>query len=382
MTIRVVLADGQGIEFDPTPGRVMLARSDHTFAELADAIDTAFGRWDPSPSHEFEVEGRLVASDPTAVPVLMPDAAPEDSDARALEDVGLRPGSRFTYLFDPSQRWVHRCRVEQSGLDPFTLIEEEPDVPVPVFGWGDVPDQYGRIDEDDEPYLPDDALAEVLEEALSEDDDLEVVLDLDEAGRDDDDEDEDDDDDAVRWQAPEPSSWDVVAQALEGLKVPRPDEELREAVDRLHLHSDDEDWPWGVLWAAGGLEDDELPSDDEELWLELASGVVVPREALPLEPEVEEAWAALEPADWAGAVIGLARGGAGQDASPGALLALIGDCAEVEASDLDEDEEAALAAGFETVVALWRALGAVDDKGRLTALGHWGLPRALERAWT
>ena len=370
MTIRVVLADGQGIELDPAPGRVMLAHAEHTFAELADAVDAAFGRWDPTPAHEFEVEGRLVASDPAGLPVLMPDAHPEDSDARTLGEVGLRQGSRFTYLFDPQQRWVHTCRVEEMSLDPFTLVEEEPELPVPVFGWGDVPDQYGRLEEDDEAYLPDEALADVLHEALAEDDDLEVVLDLEAeaAGAD--------------WRRPEPSSWRVVAQALDGVDLPRPDDELREAVDRLHLHSDSDDWPWSVLWAASGLEEDALPEDDEELWLELAAGVVVPRDAVPLDPDVEESWAALEPADWAGAVISLTRADVGQDAAPATLLTLIADCDEIDAGDLDEEEEAALVAGFETVVGLWQALGAVDEGGRLTALGRWGLAKALERAWT
>lgn len=373
MTIRVVLADGQGIELDPTPGRVMLAHAEHTFAELADAIDGAFGRWDPTPAHEFDVEGRLLASDPAAVPVLLPGSDAEHSETRTLGEVGLRAGSRFTYLFDPQQRWVHQCRVEEMALDPFTLVDEEPEVPIPVFGWGDVPDQYGRMEEDDEPYLPDEALADALEEALAEDDDLEVVLDLEAAET---------GEGIIDWAQPEPSSWRVVAQALDGLELPRPDEELREAVDRLHLHTDSDEWPWDVLWAAGGMAEDELPEDDQELWLELAAGVVVPRDAVPLDPDAEEAWAALEPADWAGAVIGLTRAGVGQDASPRTLLGLIADCAEIDAGELDEDEEAGLVAGFETVVALWRALGAVDEKGQLTALGRWGLPKALERAWT
>ena len=373
MTIRVVLADGQGIELDPAPGRVLLAHTEHTFAELADAIDGAFGRWDPTPAHEFEVEGRIVASDPGALPVLMPGAHPEHSETRTLGEVGLRLGSRFTYLFDPNQRWVHQCRVEQAGLDPFTMVEDEPEVPIPVFGWGDIPDQFGRVEEDDEPYLPDEALADALEEALAEDDDLEVGLDLEAA---------DEGAEAVDWAQPEPSSWRVVAQALEGVEVPRPDEELREAVDRLHLHSDDDEWPWAVLYAAGGLDVESLPENDEELWLELAAGVVVPRDAVPLEPDVEESWAGLEPADWAGAVIGLTRAGAGQDASPRTLLKLIADCAEIDAGELDDEEEAGLLAGFETVVALWQALGIVDEERRLTALGHWGLSKALERAWS
>jgi hypothetical protein len=33
------------------------------------------------------------------------------------------------------------------------------------------------------------------------------------------------------------------------------------------------------------------------------------------------------------------------------------------------------------VVPTWEAVGAVDADRRLTALGAWGLPRALARAW-
>jgi hypothetical protein len=33
------------------------------------------------------------------------------------------------------------------------------------------------------------------------------------------------------------------------------------------------------------------------------------------------------------------------------------------------------------VLPTWEAVGAVDGDRRLTALGAWGLPRALVRAW-
>jgi hypothetical protein len=36
---------------------------------------------------------------------------------------------------------------------------------------------------------------------------------------------------------------------------------------------------------------------------------------------------------------------------------------------------------FEVVLSTWDAVGAVDADRRLTALGAWGLPWALARAW-
>lgn len=375
MTIRVVLTDGQGIELDPPAGRVMLCHTAHTFAEFAEAVDAALGRWDPTPEHEFEVEGRVVASDPDAVPQLLPGADARDSETVALGEVGLRRGSRFTYLFDTRHRWVHQCQVEETAIDPFTLVEEEPDLPIPVFGWGDVPDQYGRIDEDDDPILPDEELAAVLHQALADDDDLEVVLDLDEIA-----DDAEDDDEPVEWPDPEPASWKVVEAAIAAVPRETPIEELRAAVDRLRESDGDE--AVEVLWAAAALDESDIFDSDLELWLELAAGVVLPRDAVPMDAQDEEAWASIEPADWAGAVIGLARAGVGHDATPAALLDLIEGCDEVDSGHLDEDDEIGLLAGFGIVVGLWRALGAVDAQGRLTALGHWGIPEALRRAWT
>ncbi len=52
MAIRVELEGGRGIECQPRPGRVLLVGPRHTFADLATAIDTAFGRWDLAHLHE------------------------------------------------------------------------------------------------------------------------------------------------------------------------------------------------------------------------------------------------------------------------------------------------------------------------------------------
>jgi hypothetical protein len=44
LSIRVELIEGAGRTLWPRPGRVFAAARSHTFAALADAIDTAFAR--------------------------------------------------------------------------------------------------------------------------------------------------------------------------------------------------------------------------------------------------------------------------------------------------------------------------------------------------
>ena len=51
LSITVELVTGRGQDWWPRPGRVFAASSAHTFADLAEAIDVAFGRRDlPDPA--------------------------------------------------------------------------------------------------------------------------------------------------------------------------------------------------------------------------------------------------------------------------------------------------------------------------------------------
>lgn len=339
LCVKVVLSSGAGAALAHQPGRVILVHSDHTFAELSEAIDIAFGRWDLTPSHLFEVEGRRLLSTEAVADPSEEDA--EDSDELTLGEAGLRLGARFRYQFDAGEQWEHECTIDEVGVDPYELQGDEPDQPVPVLGWGHLPDQYGRLrpDEEGEAAPPGD-------------------------------------------RSDHASSWQLVEAALAGTAPPRPDEELVAAATALRNEATREAWPHNVLLAAGGLTVDALPSDDEELWLRLAAGVVSPREPLPLEPEEEAGWAALEPTDWAGVVIELARAGPGQPADADSLIELIAGCPEIEVDDWTAADEELLAEGLGTVAQLWEALGALDAEQCLTALGCWGLPEALERAWT
>ncbi len=49
---------------------------------------------------------------------------------------------------------------------------------------------------------------------------------------------------------------------------------------------------------------------------------------------------------------------------------------------LDELDELSIEGLFLHVTAMWSVLGAIDEDDRLTPLGWWGLPEAMQRAWT
>jgi hypothetical protein len=378
MTIRVVLLGQPDVALADPPGRILLTHADHTFAELAEAVDTAFARWDLTPPHRFEVEGRILVAGGEA-----DEAEVEDTDDVTVGEVGLRVGARFRYVFDLGERWEHECVVEDASVDPFEVAGDEPEVPVPVFGWGTIPDQYGRVTEDEDEreavvHLElDEELDDLVEDARL-DDELELDdVDLFEEGDELEGWEEPSED---VWAEPDASTWAIVAQALADVDRPGDPEALAAAAAELRARRDDEEGPYSLLWRLSDLDEDELPEDDADLWLELAAAVVVPADGVP--EEESSPWTTLEPADWAGAVIELARAGVGAPAGASALIDMIGRCPEVESEELADEDRDALRTALTTVVALWRALGTLDDEARLTRLGQWGLPESLRLAWS
>lgn len=141
LKIQVELLGGRGMECDPPPGRILIVGPSHSFEQLAEAIDAAFARWDLSHLHEFELpDGRKVGfpSDDYA-----PDLVWED---HAMLKVAreLKPGQEFSYVFDFGDDWCHRCRVLLEKADPAEEYGAPPKGPVAIWGWGWIPDQYGR----------------------------------------------------------------------------------------------------------------------------------------------------------------------------------------------------------------------------------------------
>ena len=146
LSIRVELRSGRGLVLEHPPGRVMIASPRHSLAQLAESIDLAFARWDHSHLHAFELaDGRRYMLGGS-------EFEPEviDSTATTLGSLDLVRGSEFDYVFDLGDDWSHRCVLVSTDVDPVEEYGAPPEGPVPIWGWGWIPDQYGRVSEDGE----------------------------------------------------------------------------------------------------------------------------------------------------------------------------------------------------------------------------------------
>ena len=151
LRIRVELLGLGGIVCDPPPGRIFIVGPSHTFEQFAEAIDAAFARWDLSHLHSFELADERLIGYPDD------DFAPDLvwlDHAKLKVAREVKPGEEFSYVFDLGDNWRHRCRVERQKADPIEEYGTVPPRPVAVWGWGWIPDQYGRRseagEEDDE----------------------------------------------------------------------------------------------------------------------------------------------------------------------------------------------------------------------------------------
>lgn len=141
LRIQVDLLGGRGHRLDPTPGRVFIVGPGQTFEQFADAIDSAFARWDRSHLHEFELaDGRKIGypDDEYAPDLVWLDHA----KLTVMREV--KPGDEFAYVFDFGDDWQHRCVVAPNKADPVEEYGIVPGGPVAIWGWGWIPDQYGR----------------------------------------------------------------------------------------------------------------------------------------------------------------------------------------------------------------------------------------------
>jgi hypothetical protein len=190
--------------------------------------------------------------------------------------------------------------------------------------------------------------------------------------------DEADEDLFAEWDAAEQAALDELHDILADVgERPRPNKELAAACQNLRSALRRGGWPADLLGAGGGVDLNDLDPDDEQLWLQLAAGVVRPVDDPPDEIPLDDLPAtALDHEEWLWAVEALTRGGPGTCASAEDLARYT-----AGASDNGDDDDV-LADWFRPVVELWQLLGALDDRERLTVLGWWGLPEALIRAWS
>jgi pRiA4b ORF-3-like protein len=160
ISIQVELVEGRGERYWPRAGRIFAAATVHSFAQLATAIDVAFARWDRSHLHEFQLD------DGTRIGIVDDESDIDDSvvDEQNLKLARLKPGEQFVYVFDFGDDWAHLCTVGESPIDPVETVGLAPETPLPYFGWGAIPDQYGRAwsaDDGDTPLPADPGLGDL-----------------------------------------------------------------------------------------------------------------------------------------------------------------------------------------------------------------------------
>jgi hypothetical protein len=226
--------------------------------------------------------------------------------------------------------------------------------------------------------------------------------------------DEKDEEFLAEWDAADAEALAVLRALLDQVgDRPVPLESLRLAGTRLRAVIAEPGWPGQLLIECGGVRPKDLPADDAELWLLLASGVASPEGsddwgAPGGGPEETDsaiaAICAIDHFDWLAVITALAAGGPGTAASATDLAAYVRDYdpddgegddeddegeapddADFELDDLDDDDEEFDELGmedlFQPVTELWQVLGAIDEQQRLTPLGWWGLPEAMRIVW-
>jgi hypothetical protein len=180
------------------------------------------------------------------------------------------------------------------------------------------------------------------------------------------------------WQEADRTAVELLREALpDVVSATAPVDALAEAAQRIRTHV--AEWPHRHLAAAADW-GKQPPADNETLWIQAAGALVSMNGESGLGSHEESSLMTLQHGDWAGAVVGLARGGAGTRAWPEDLFELADKCPEIEGSYETDDREP-IEFAFGLIVPIWEAVGALDEHRRLTALGHWGLPRALAWAW-
>ena len=153
-SVRVELAGGgMAGELWPRPGRVFAVSPAHTFHTFAVAIDDAFARWDRCHLHQF----------------VLPKTGTTVTEFRHIEDIDLERqldadkvtlgellglGDDFEYVFDLGDNWRHECAVGACAIDPVEVLGVAPGGPLPYWGWGIIPDPYGRLFDGDDGETP------------------------------------------------------------------------------------------------------------------------------------------------------------------------------------------------------------------------------------
>jgi len=148
LSVTVELLGGRGEELWPWPGRVFAVGPSHTFMDLANAVNDAFARWDRAHLSMFNLaDGRVVPDEENGAELAGSIGGPIrttlDIETTKVASV-VHPGNEFRFTFDLGDDWIHRCVVGDEKIDPLDVLGIRPDRALAYWGWGSIPDQYGR----------------------------------------------------------------------------------------------------------------------------------------------------------------------------------------------------------------------------------------------
>jgi hypothetical protein len=187
------------------------------------------------------------------------------------------------------------------------------------------------------------------------------------------------------YAAADAEAASVLREALAPLRRREPPPSIDALGERARAvaGSGDDELAWVVAATGLGprLELAGRPLRGEDVVWELTQASIEPQEDPGLPAEEQAMLLAPQHVDWVGAIVELARAGAGAPADPAAIVAAIERCPEVADVPLDLDDRQLLEHAFELRMPAWQALGLVDDRRRLTEVGAWMLPRAACGAW-
>jgi hypothetical protein len=112
-------------------------------------IYKGFVRWDRAHIPEFQLgDGTRIGT-----------PGPEMDDDEVLDEnrehlSNLKASQQFIYVFDYGDDWTHLCTVVEADIDPHEVLGVVPIVPLPYFGWENIPDQYGRASAEEDTEGP------------------------------------------------------------------------------------------------------------------------------------------------------------------------------------------------------------------------------------
>lgn len=150
-----------------------------------------------------------------------------------------------------------------------------------------------------------------------------------------------------------------------------------DAAPALRIRIEAGGWPAVAISEGGGLDRD---LNDVDFVL-AAAAAYASRGDLPMPADEAAAVAALEWADWLGAVIEMVRSGSGSRITAAGLVDNVNRCPEVSTTIPKRDREY-FEKAFGLVIEAWRFCGFLDADDRLTVLGMEAIPGGLDRAWS